>query len=347
MRGLVQSRVHTVCLVILSTVAVGAALYWLGPVLIPFVLAIFIAEGLTPLIDLQMKHLRLPRLVAVVSTLVLGLVLLVLLTGLATASVSQLSANADAYAAQLGRLVERVVAWLPDQIAGISPEEEIQRLSSPSIKTVGSLLVGTSTALLGVLSKSLLVFIFVCFLLLGGGGRGDATGVWGQAEASIKRFLVTKALISAATGLLVGLTLSLLGIDLALVFGLFAFLLNFIPNVGSIVATLLPLAVVVMSPETSASTALLAIGIPGVIQIGIGNVFEPRIMGKSLDLHPVAILIALIFWGILWGIVGMLLATPITAVMKIVFERFEGTRMLSDLLAGDIEALRSPEEARA
>ena len=79
---------------------------------------------------------------------------------------------------------------------------------------------------------------------------------------------------------------------------------------------------------------MLAIAVPAAIQAVMGNLVEPRMMGDSLDLHPVTILMSLIFWGMLWGVVGMLLATPITAVLKIFLERFEGTRPLANLLAG-------------
>ena len=159
-------------------------------------------------------------------------------------------------------------------------------------------------------------------------------GIPAQDMMRVKRYLMTQAAVSAATGILVGTVLALLGVDLALVFGLFAFLLNFIPSVGSIIATLLPLPVVLFSPDVTTLTAVLAIAIPGSIQLTIVIIITPKVMGDSLDLHPVVILLALILWGTIWGIVGMLLATPITAVMKILFERLEVTRPLAGALAG-------------
>ena len=89
-----------------------------------------------------------------------------------------------------------------------------------------------------------------------------------------------------------------------------------------------------ISPEISTSTAVLAISIPGIIQFAIGNVLEPKIMGDSLDLHPVVILMALIFWGMLCGIVGMLLAVPLTAIMKIILEKIEITQPIANIFAG-------------
>jgi len=337
-----HERTRTVCLVILTVIAVGAALSWLRPVMIPFVLAVFIALALRPLIDLQQRWLRLPYPAALATTLVLGLVGLLLLGSLVSASVSQLAANATLYSEQLSRLVERSLRLLPGPVSETLPVEDVRQLLRMPLQSAGGALMGTANAVLDVLSQSVLVLIFVAFLLIGGGGR-EATGVWREAELRIERFLVTKAVISGATGLGVGLVLSLLGVPLALVFGLFAFLLNFIPSLGSIVATLLPLPVVIVDPQISPAAAVAAIALPGALQVTVGNVIEPRVMGSSLDLHPVVILLTLILWGTLWGIVGMLLATPITAVMKILLERFEGTRVLADVMAGRLDALRSPE----
>ncbi len=144
-------------------------------------------------------------------------------------------------------------------------------------------------------------------------------------------------LVSGTTGILVGLTLWLLGVELAMVFGLLAFLLNFIPSIGSVVSTLLPLPVVLLSPELSTAAKVAAIAVPGGIQFAVGNLVEPKIMGRSLDLHPVTVLLGLIFFGMIWGIIGMILATPIVAVTKIVLERIELTAPVGRLFAGKID----------
>jgi AI-2 transport protein TqsA len=198
--------------------------------------------------------------------------------------------------------------------------------------------MGTTNAIVDLLSQGLIVMIYVFFLLAGGTAQGDLEGtVLGELSSSIKRYIVTQTILSGVTGLLVGSVLMTLGVDLALVFGLFAFLLNYIPSIGSIIATLLPVPVVLVSPEISGSVAMLAIGIPGAIQFTIGNIIAPRVLGSSLDLHPVTILLALMFWGALWGIVGMLLATPITAVLKMLADRFERTQPIGRIMAGTFE----------
>ncbi len=331
-------RIQTICLLIISTVAVAAALYWLRPVLVPFVLAVFIAYGLLPLVEFQARHLRLPQFVAVTSTLVVGVLILGSLGLLISTSVSQLQANAAAYQQQIELLGAKVLALLP---AGTFRAEENPFAQLP-LGNISGMLLHTTNAIVGLLSQGLLVLIFVLYLLLGGARHnGQAGGVWAEVEKQVEHYIVTKALISLATGVLVGLTLAVLGVDLALVFGLLAFLLNFIPSVGSIIATLLPVPVVVVSPDISTTTATLAILLPGLIQIVIGNIIEPKVMGEALDLHPIVILMTLIVWGMLWGVVGMLLATPMTAILKILFERLEPMAPVAQVLAGRLDALRS------
>ena len=321
---------------IVAAVAVGFVLVWFRSVLIPFVLAVFFAYGLGPVIEIQTNRLRVPRPLAVLLTLLLGIFLLSLAGGLISTSVQQLSANADTYQAQIEQTVERVLdSPLIAKYAPDFPQELDFRQIIPT-RQLGAALMGTTNAIIDLLSKGLIVLIFL-FFLLSGGAAIRSRGIRAEVEAKIRRYIVIQALLSAATGILVGGILGALGVPLAMVFGLFAFLLNFIPSVGSAIATLLPLPVVLMSPEISPAVAVLAMGLPALVQVVIGNVISPKVMGDSLDLHPVTILLALMIWGTLWGLVGMLLATPITAVLKMLLERMPLTQPLAQLMAGDFE----------
>jgi AI-2 transport protein TqsA len=123
------------------------------------------------------------------------------------------------------------------------------------------------------------------------------------------------------------------GIELALVFGVVTFVLNFIPSIGSIVATLLPIPVALVQYETMGPVIALVV-LMTVVQLVIGNGLDPLLMGQNLNLSPVTILAALVFWGLLWGVVGMLLAAPLTAILRIILAQFETTRPMSELLAG-------------
>ncbi len=334
-------RVEAVCLIIIATVLGGAAIRWLEPVMIPFVLALFVALGLSSLIAWFQTRLRLPRILAIGATFLVAGLSFALVASVVSASIAQLSENAGVYQAQATRLLERLVAWIPDWAQAYLPDGG-DALAELPMAGVGKMLLGTTDTVVNLLSKSLLVLIFVIFLLVGQSTSAAASGVWAEIETRVQRYIVIKAVVSALTGLLVGIVLRTLDVPLAMAFGLMAFLLNFIPSVGSLIATLLPIPVVMVSPEVTPTAAVLALALPAGIQLAVGNFLEPKWMGASLDLHPVALLMALILWGMLWGIAGMLLATPITAVMKILFERLDSTRPLADLLAGRLARLRSP-----
>ena len=328
-------QIQTTCQLLITAVVLGGALYWLQSVVIPFVLAAFLALGLAPVADLMMHRLRFPKALAVLLTLFLAAGLCVLGFTIVSSAVTQLAASAGEYQKGMNQLVEWAAKVLPLERFGITEAEIRKPLSRIPLETVSGMLVGTTTAILDLLSQALLVSVFSIFLLIGFSGRQARPGVWGEAEQQVKSFLVAKVIVSAVTGLLVGLCLNLLGVELALVFGLFAFLLNFIPTVGSLISTALPIPILLLNPEIGLATGLAAIFIPGTIHFSIGNIVEPLVMGDSLELHPVAILVALMVWGVLWGVVGMLLATPITAVMRILFARMPQTRPLAQLLSGN------------
>ncbi|MHC4304064.1 MAG: AI-2E family transporter [Planctomycetota bacterium] len=361
-----EQRIQIVCLLILTVVAIGMALYFLRPVLIPFVLALFFVYALSPAIDLQARRLKIRRWLAAVNTIVLGCVLLFLLWLLIWSSVSQMAANAAAYEKQMMLLIQDAADKLPLERFGIRTEEVPKFLEAPSDQSEGlapslkmpsdqseelppflevpsemtrGLLTAVVSSIMSVLSNGLLVVIFMIFMLAGKGGQTPPEGsLREQIDQRIKRYLLTKVLVSGTTGIFVGLTLWLLGVELAMVFGLLAFLLNFIPNIGSVIATLLPLPVVVLSPDLSMVAKILAFVIPGTIQFAVGNLLEPKIMGQSLDLHPVVVLLGLIFFGWLWGIIGMIIATPIVAITKITLERIDVTAPAARLLAGKLDA---------
>ena len=329
--GQQERHIQTVCLLALTAIAIGSALYLLRPVLIPFVLAVFLVYAISPAIDAQTRHMGIGRTIAVINTILLGCIVLVLFWLLAWTSVSQMSVNAPVYEKQFYGLLDYAAEELPLEHFGVDPDEisSVLKLPRDSARSIATKLV---SAIMSVLSNGLLVVIFMIFILAGS-AVSPPGGLRAEIEARIKRYALTKVLVSGTTGILVGAVLAILGVDFAFVFGVLAFLLNFIPSIGSVISTLLPLPVIVLSPELGLLAKVLAILIPGVIQFAVGNLIEPKIMGESLDLHPVVILLGLIFFGMIWGIVGMFLATPIVAVIKIVLERIEFTGPVARLLS--------------
>jgi AI-2 transport protein TqsA len=198
-------------------------------------------------------------------------------------------------------------------------------------------LKGTIGSAVGLFSTFTFMLIFVLFLLAGRQPTGAARGAYAAVESNIRRYLATKTALSAITGILVTLILAYLGLELAVVFGVLTFILNFIPSIGSIIATLLPLPVAYAQFE-SGWMLLWVLLLPGSVQMLIGNVIEPRIMGEGLDLHPITILFALTFWGLLWGPIGAILAVPITAILRIAMARVQSLWPVAEIMAGRLPA---------
>ena len=334
----IEQRVQTVCLLILTAIAVGVALHWLRPVMIPFVLAVFLAIALGPVVEAQVRYFKAPRGLAIVATLLTVFVGLNMLAGVVSVAVRQLAAQIPLYQAQLARLMNDLASSVTLEWLGIDAASAAKPLSQMATDNLGSVLLTTTNALLAMVSQGLLVTVFLFFLLLAGGIPANGPHVLAEVEASIRRYLLLKTLISAVTGALVGVVLMLLGVELAFVFGFFTFVLNFVPTIGSVVATLLPLPIVFVSPHMSVAYATLAVLIPFLIHFVIGNFIDPMLMGDSLDLHPVSVLLSLMIWGALWGVVGMLLAVPLTASLKMLLERTELTAPVAGVLAGRLRA---------
>lgn len=336
--------VQTVCLGTLTAIALGATLYFLKPVLIPFVLALIVTYCLTPVVDLCMRVLHIPRIVAFAVALLLGVAALAILGLIVAGAVGQMVENADTYEKHFEAQLQRVLAWFPKAGAegtGADPwidRATLLKLIQPKEMDFGKLLGGAASSIMSVISNGLLVLIFLSFMLLGKTRATDGDGLLGEIENSLKRYIVLKTVISVATGAAQGAILWYCGVPFPLLFGVLGGLMNFIPNIGPIIAVLLPLPLM-LTPEMSWAGLVVALLGTGTVHMVSGNVLEPKIMGESLDLHPVVILLMLIFFGMIWGIMGMFLATPIAAMIKILLEKIEFTRPVAHILAGRVEHL--------
>ncbi len=339
--GGAEGRIRTASLLVIAAILSAVALRELKPALIPFSLAMLLTYAVAPGVDFVHDRLKVPRIVAICVALLVGLLAFVVLGGMITSSVQRLTEDFASYEARFVELAGRLGGWLTGLglvDAGTSLTDHLAKLP---FKSWGQSL---AQGVADMASQTFLVLVFSVYLLLGYRADEKSEGLRGHIEARIRRYISIKLWLSALTGLLVGVFLALIGVKLALVFGLLAFILNFIPNIGSILATLLPLPVVLFSPDTSTTTVVLAMVLPGAVQLVVGNVLEPKLMGESLELHPVTILLALVVWGILWGIPGMLLATPITAVIRIFLAELPLTKPLADLMGGVVPGGAEPDE---
>jgi len=320
-------------LMIMAAVTIAAALVYTRVVMIPFVLAIFITTVVSPVADFQVVRWRIPKWIAIPLTLLLVLAVLALL-GVVLIMIVEMAVHATKeYSERVIEIVERIVA----QLNAHHIQVDQNRISAELESRLPQVITQTAGTVSELLSSGVLIMIFVVLLLMGRNSQRHPTGIYAEIEDTIRRYLTTKTVISAVAGLLVGLSLWMLEVRMAPLFGLLTFLLNFIPNIGSIIGTLLPIPVA-LTQFDNPWTILAVVAVPGAIQFSIGYLVEPRLIGRGLELHPVTVLLALAFWGLLWGIVGMVLAVPIVAMLKIVLCRFETTRGLGNLLAGRLPA---------
>lgn len=198
----------------------------------------------------------------------------------------------------------------------------------------------------GLLSNSLVILLLVIFLLLEISAferkinlinRKSLTRI-NKIIHSLNAYFGTKAIISLITGVLVSISLAIIGVDFPLLWGFLAFLLNFIPNIGSIIAAipavLLSLVQIGIPSAIAAAIAFL------IINIVVGNILEPSLLGRSLGLSPLIVFVSLIFWGWLLGTVGMLLATPLTMAIKIIFDNMDETKHIG-LMLGDESSIKN------
>ncbi|MBN1652063.1 MAG: AI-2E family transporter [Bacteroidales bacterium] len=202
-----------------------------------------------------------------------------------------------------------------------------------------------------MLSNSLLIILIFVFMLMEVSSfknklaliSPDSLGSMDKVVASLKKYFGIKTLTSLATGIFVSVGLAIIGVDFPILWGALAFLLNFIPNIGSIIAAV-P-AVLLAFLQLPLGYGIATIILFFAVNFVIGNIAEPKLMGKSLGLSSFVVFISLIIWGWILGTVGMLIATPLTITLKIIFDSREETRNIGILL-GDSSAIKEIQKSK-
>lgn len=332
--------IKAICLLFLAFVALMVVLQATRDILVPFVIAVFLYLAVSPMINWFKKSLRLPHIVSMSLTLFTAMLLAGLLVFLVFVSLTTAFRGLEQYQHHIvslsAKLIELFNSWLSPLQISIDPATVTANLKKLPVLAWARTV---SSELIDFLGQTVLVALFFIFLIAGTNVKRRAIDPPGsmafEMHDKIARYLGVKFMTSLVTGLITGLILVFLGLDLAMLFGLLTFFLNFIPSIGSIVATLLPLPVAFLQFGPGAHLVLV-VALPGMVQFTIGNLIEPRIMGDSLGLHPVVVLLALLLWGYLWGVAGMLLAVPITAVLKILMQKYEITQPIARVLEGEV-----------
>jgi AI-2 transport protein TqsA len=342
------------CLVI-----VVAGLRGAKSILVPLALALFIAVVSLPLLHL-VRRKGVPTSVAILLVVLFDASAIFLFGWLVSLAAIEIQAELPIYLQRLQEMEEVAVAWLaergfemgevatlwfPEQTDGTSvwPSVELSRLYD-----LATYLVEKATDLLTMAFLVTLIFIFMLAeastfprkIRSIVGRNSDALGRAAKVVKEIQHYLAIKTLISAATGFTIGVATWGLGLDFPLLWGLLAFILNYIPNVGSIIAAV-PAVVVGLLQIGPGAAVLVAVVFAGVNAL-FGNFIEPMLVGRQLGISTLVVILSLVFWGWLWGPVGMFLSVPLTMGLKIGLENSDEFRWVATLMTAEGKGTAAP-----
>jgi predicted PurR-regulated permease PerM len=330
----------------IATVIIVIILQQLKSIFVPFFMALllyFLFNGVVK----KMISLKVPKPLVLMFLLIFIFIVFYFLGVLIYSSVDSFVDKFPEYSKRFVGMIDGLFDQLKIPGGFQSYLDKIDWTKSIDTSSVTSILSGTFGSFAAFIGNLLLVLVFLMFMLA---GRTALTGrvekafeeersdkikyIVNSIEDQVQHYLLIKIFISFSTGCLSAIILTVVGVDFAIFSALLIFILNFIPNIGSIIATMFPILISILQFGFDYHVILVAAGLM-VTQFLIGNVVEPKITGKSLNLSPIVILMSLIFWGIIWGVVGMILAVPLTSAIKIVFEKIEVLKPISDLISAE------------
>lgn len=338
-------RASQILLFMASFVIVVAGMRAAEPILVPFFMAAFISILCSPIMY-WLQKIGFPKWLAIIVIIIVILAVGLLAGTLIGSSIKNFVGDIPFYEVKLKQQSTVIIKWLNKLGVEIS-NKQLADIFDPGavMGLVGMFL----NSLSGVLTNGFLILMTVVFILLETSSfpsklqyiLGDPDGSMSRLDQflnDINRYLAIKTIISLVTGILVTIFLLLLGLDYPFVWGLIAFVLNYIPNIGSIIASI-P-AILLALIQFGFIWAGVVAGGYFAINIILGGIIEPRLMGHGLGLSPLVVFLSMIFWGWVLGPVGMLLSVLLTVTAKIAMESREETRWLAVILGPDISSAR-------
>ena len=322
-------------------VVVAAGIQAAAQILVPFLISVFIAFSCAPLLAWLQKR-RLPTVVAVILIMIVlstGVFLIISFVG---SSMTEFTRRLPHYQIQLADKFSGSLHWFEKFGLDIS-EEVVFEYFDP--RAIMRLAAAALLRLRGILTNTFFILLTVIFILLEAASfprklaiiSGRSVGAGSRYEeiaAKIKRYLAIKSVTSLVTGGLIGLILYALGIDFPVLWGLLAFLFNYVPAIGPLIAAVPALLLAIVQLEPS-GVVLAALGYT-IVNIAIGSIIEPRLFGREIGISSLVVFLSLVFWGFVLGPVGMLFSVPLTMIVKIALEGSPETRWLAVLLGPDI-----------
>ncbi|MGR3464246.1 AI-2E family transporter [Limimaricola sp.] len=344
-------RVQDVALIIIAFAVVLFLLVQARFLLISLVTAIVIfslmSDAISFIARARIGPLAIPNWLASIAAVVAIAAALLTLTSIVLAQINTVLITTLSYADRAPEAIAALFSWLGENT-------EAAVLNSLQTVELGGYIRALASQAGNLMQGTVLVILFVGFLFaervwfstklvnfVGDPVQADRVGrIIGSIIRRVNRYLAVKTLVSLMTGIMVWALAGLFGLELAVALGILTFMLNYIPNIGSIVATAMVALVAYVQLGDPATTAAI-FAITGVIQFINGNVLDPMMMGRALRLSSFGIIISLAFWGAVWGIPGMFLSVPITVAAMIVCSEIPALRPLAILLSR--EGLPEPE----
>ncbi len=350
----------------LLIIAATFALLILGKsLLIPFVIAVlvwYIINALSHYVGgYKIVNKYLPNWAKTTLSALIIVFVLTLLGTLIADNAKQMAFSLPVYQKNVGHLIERLGDAFPRITKALEVEspmklrENLKPLTDNiNFADIISTLLNT---LSGIAANTFLILIYVMFLffeqavfpkkikaLFPKKDKFDQfEEIIRDINEAIRAYLSVKLTVSLITSIASYALMAMMGLDFAFFWAFLIFLLNFIPNIGSLIATVFPALLALIQFDTLTPFVVILIGV-GAIQIIVGNLIEPRMMGSSLNISSLAVILALSLWGAIWGVAGMILCVPITVIMMIVFAHFPGTRPIAILLSEKGELMNELEE---
>lgn len=330
-------------LVAASVVVIIAGLKAAASMLAPLLVAGFLAILCIPAMR-RLQEYGTPEWVALGTVVAVATLVVFLITVVIGSSIDGFQEQLPTYQQRLTEITSGLGGWLTAVGLDVDSAELASKIDSSRIMT---LVANTASSIVSALSNLLLVLLTMIFILLEVNGMSTKLRqILGGPEADlseftrgakqVQRYLSTKAVVSFGTGALVGFLCFATGVDFPLLWALLAFLFNFVPNIGSLIAAV-PAVLLALLQYGSGRMLVVATGYFAINMI-IGNVIEPKLMGRRLGLSTLVVFLSMIFWGWVWGPVGMLLSVPLTVIVKIMLEHSDDFRWIAILLGTEAEA---------
>ncbi len=280
-----------------------------------------------------------PNSISLLISSILIITVLFLLGNLVAQNIEMMGTNAPSYRVNIQQQLQRILEYL-----GLEKQYDLGNMAHEfNLNDYTGRLINSIT---GLAQKFVLILIYVAFLLLEQhtfprkiaalnwteNRKANFQKILKQANSATKTYLAVKTGASILTAVLSFSVLYFIGVDFPVFWAFLIFLLNYIPTIGSIVATFFPSMVALVQFDTLGPFFAVLIIITG-LQFLIGSFLEPRLLGNSLNISPLVIVLSLVLWGLIWGVVGMLLCVPLTVIIIIISAQFSSTRPVAILLS--------------